>query len=72
MNKVICGHTADGNLGPLTCYLRPGHPGLHEETFRLRDGSLYRTNWGSDGLAPWATADRADGSLSDAPRVSRG
>lgn len=58
--KVICGHEARGATGEtFTCYLRPGHTGLHEEPFRLRDGTISRTNWGSDGLAAWATENRA-------------
>lgn len=56
-DKVICGHTATGSSGAFTCYLRPGHEGLHAETFRLRDGATSTTNWGDDGLAPWATTD---------------
>lgn len=57
-DKVICGHQATGyDGGMFVCYLRAGHDGWHEETHRLRDGSVERTNWGDDGLAIHASQD---------------
>lgn len=52
-----CGHTTSGNGFTYTCDLAAGHKGLHREKVMLRDGPSV-TNWGSDGLAPWATKDR--------------
>jgi hypothetical protein len=57
--RVICGHECNSANGNWKCYLRPDHAGWHEETFRLRDGRIERTNWGDDGLAMWAIRDKA-------------
>jgi hypothetical protein len=55
--KELCGHSASGNGFVFVCDKPKGHTGLHEQRTQLRD-RVERTNWGSDGLAPWATKDR--------------
>jgi hypothetical protein len=53
----VCGHVASGNGFVYVCDKRAGHTGWHEQRMQLRDG-VERTNWGSDGLAMHASADR--------------
>jgi hypothetical protein len=59
--RIICGHECNSANGNWKCYLRPDHAGWHEETFRLRDGGIERTNWGDDGLATSSRAKHTTG-----------
>ena len=59
MGQVICGHACNSANGNWKCCLPAGHAGWHEEAFRLRDGTVERTNWGDDGLAVHASKDDA-------------
>jgi hypothetical protein len=52
-----CGHTTSNGGWTFTCNRPHGHAGLHRETVKLRDGTS-RTDWGDDGKATWATADK--------------
>jgi len=63
MKVQICGHTAHGNGFAFSCDKPEGHIGLHEQRDVLmrsnpNDTYVERTNWGDDGLAPWATKDK--------------
>lgn len=56
-----CGHTTSSGNGTFVCNRPKGHTGWHEQAVTLRGESgpyTSRTNWGSDGLAPHASADR--------------
>lgn len=54
----LCGHTASGNGFVFVCDLPAEHPDqLHRQRTQLLD-SVSVTNWGDDGLAPWATNDK--------------